>query len=210
MTDVAPAAPGTPDPAPGAPPPAAAPAAAPATILGAGGDAPPAPGAAPPPAAALVPEKYDLKLPEDTLFDPAALEGIGAFARDLGLTQEEAQKLVERDNALLGEFTKHIDTVRQTAWADQVKQWADTVQADPELGGANFQQTKFYADKFMRTFATPAFREAVEKTGFGNHPELVRVIAKAGRMLGEDQPPTSGGGDGTHKDPAKILFPSMN
>lgn len=214
MTDTTTApAPGTPTPAPASASPAAPAALAPTPPAAAApaGDPPAASTSDPKPAAPVVPEKYDLKLPTDTLFDASALEGIGTFARDLGLDQANAQKLVERDSRLLGEFAQHIDATRKSAWDAQVAKWNAETQADPELGGDKFADTKFQADKALRAFATPEFLKALNESGFGNHPGLVRVFAKIGRTLSEDQFTTKGDpSPAVATDPAKIMFPSMN
>lgn len=157
------------------------------------------------------PEKYDLKLPENTLFDAAALEGIEAFAKDLGLAQEAAQKLLERDSQMLDQFATHVDAVVKAEHAERVAGWEQAVRTDKELGGEKFAETQFLADKAVRMFATPEFKQALNETGFGNHPELVRLFVKIGKAISEDSFTTKGAGE-THQaaDVAKTMFPTMN
>lgn len=158
-----------------------------------------------------VPEKYDLKLPEGSIFDPAALEGISAFARELNLSNEATQKLVERDSQMLESFAEYYEKEVKTAHQERVAQWAKDVRSDKELGGEKFAETTFLADKALRMFATPAFKQVLNETGFGNHPELVRIFVKIGKAISEDSFTTRGGGDNpVAGDVAKTMFPSMN
>ena len=60
-------------------------------------------------------------------------------------------------------------------------------------------------------FATPALKAALNETGFGNHPELVRLFVKIGKSLSEDSFTTKGAGEQHAKtDTAKTLFPTLN
>ncbi len=201
------AAPATPAATPAAP---ATPAAAPGTIStpAASPSTPAQPAAAPAaapatPATPAVPERYDLKLPTDTRLDAAALERTAAEARALGLSQEAAQKYLEAKHAEVG---KYVETI-QTQHATQVKQWETDVKADPELGGDKFARTAELSARFVDTFGSPTFKKMLSDTGYGNHPELVRIFAKAAAAIGEDQLAggNKGGGAGP-KDAATVLY----
>lgn len=170
----------------------------PGTLLG--GEAP----------APVVPEKYELKLPESTMFDAAALEGIGAFAKDLGLSSEAAQKLVERDSKMLDNFAEHVETLAETEHKERVATWRQSVEKDPELGGEKFKETQFLADKAVRMFTTPELKQALNETGLGNHPELVRMFVKIGKAISEDSFTTKGTEQQASADVAQTMFPTMN
>lgn len=163
------------------------------------------------PADTGAPEKYELKLPGESLFDAAALEGIGTFARDLGLSAEAAQKLVERDSRMLDQFADHIDKIVQAEHKERVADWAKNSREDKELGGDKFSETTFLADKAMRMFASPELKKALNETGFGNHPELLRLFVKIGRTVTEDTFNATGADNsGAPADIAKTMFPTMN
>ena len=60
-------------------------------------------------------------------------------------------------------------------------------------------------------FATPELKKALNETGFGNHPELVRLFVKIGKSLSEDSFTTKGADEQHAKtDTAKTLFPTLN
>lgn len=188
----------TPAPVVAAPVPTAPAAPDPGTLLG--GEAP----------APVVPEKYELKLPDSTMFDAAALEGIGAFAKDLGLSSEAAQKLVERDSKMLDNFAEHVETLAEAEHKERVSTWRQSVEKDPELGGEKFKETQFLADKAVRMFSTPELKQALNDTGLGNHPELVRMFVKIGKAISEDSFTTKGTEQQAPADVAKTMFPTMN
>lgn len=201
-------------PAPGAPgaPAAGAPATPDPTTPATGAQAAPDPGTllGGEPPTPVVPEKYELKLPDSTMFDAAALEGIGAFAKDLGLSSEAAQKLVERDSKMLDDFAEHVETLAEAEHKERVSTWRQAVETDPELGGEKFKETQFLADKAVRMFATPELKQALNDTGLGNHLELVRMFMKIGKAISEDSFTTKGSEQHAPADVAKTMFPNMN
>jgi len=153
------------------------------------------------------PEKYeDFNLPEGMEIDKERMEGFVPVAKELGLSQEKAQKLVDFYAA---DVKKHFDSW-QTAWNDTQTKWRDATKADPEVGGANLETSLTAARHVLKELGTPALVEALDLTGMGNHPELVRLLSKIGKLMKEDS--ILGGtpkGEAT-RDAAKTLFPNQN
>lgn len=173
----------------------AAPAAAPAVAT---------PAAAPAPAGA--PEKYEFKAPEGaSAFDDTVLATYSDAARELNLTQEGAQALLAKvgpviqaqQMAKLTEFYADIGGMPDT-WADQMK-------ADKELGGDKLDANLAIAKKAM-DLGGPAFVTMLNKTGLGNHPELIRTFHRIGKSLSEDKFVPNGGGAGTQLTAAQKLY----
>ncbi|WP_277964595.1 hypothetical protein [Pseudomonas sp. RIT-To-2] len=178
-------------PAGGATPPASDPAAPPSAPPA--GDPPAAtppatPPADAPPAAKEVPEKYEFaNLPEGYKLDDAALGEWSGVFKELNLTQEQAQKLVEMDAK---RFTAANSPEAQQKAAiesrnQQVAQWETELKQDKDLGGANFEANVGVAQKAMAEFGTPELRTMLEQSGLGTHPEVVRFFHKVGKELGE-------------------------
>lgn len=147
----------------------------------------------------VVPETYEFKLPEGMTLDEARSAEFSTVAKSLKLTQEQAQQLVDLD-------VKRAQA-QQAAHADTVKAWADELKADKEYGGDNLPATTAACKKVMDTFASPALREYLDATGLGNHPELVKFVAKIGKGLSEDTF-VKGGATTTQTDPAKAMYPN--
>lgn len=155
-------------------------------------------------AKAGAPEKYEFQLPEGMEMDDEALAEFEPIARELNLSNEQAQKFADL-------YAKRMDGIvqrQQEAVAKQLETWVSEVKADKEIGGQNLDSTVRYAQAAINKFGTEELKSAMNATGIGNHPELVRVFARIGKSMAEDKFLTSGP-SGKETDPAKKLFPSM-
>lgn len=133
------------------------------------------------------PEQYeDFKLPENFQADAAALDGFKVIAKDLGLTQEAAQKLVDFQTAQAVKNAQGYGTALQTHVDTVAKEWATTAQADPEIGGAKFAENVAVAKQALDTFGTPELKTLLKESRIGNHPEVIRLLFKAGKAISQD------------------------
>lgn len=152
-----------------------------------------------------VPESYDLKLPEDSQLSDDELAKISDTAKELKLTNEQAQKLVDMQADAESAFQEKAET----KWKQLTESWVEEVKTDKDLGGDNFEQTMKLADTAMTQFATPEFKEALNESGYGNHPELVRVFARIGKVMAEDNPIGGQANQGGERSTADVLYPNM-
>lgn len=129
-----------------------------------------------------VPEKYDFKLPEGSLLTSKHLEDLAALAKERGLSQEEAQKLLERDSGVVKSFQDS-----QLKLVEEHKQkWLEASQSDKEFGGEAFKANAEIAQRAIAKFGSEAFKQELERSGLGNHPELVRTFVRIGKAMSED------------------------
>lgn len=129
----------------------------------------------------VVPEKYELKLPENSLLDQSHVEDVAAYAKENGLSQEQAQKILEREAETVSDYQQ---TLREKM--DEASQlWKQQVVEDKELGGQNFNKNVELAHRALSEFGSEKLKEMLEKTGFGNHPEIVRLFSKIGAARAE-------------------------
>ncbi|HEX6215298.1 MAG TPA: hypothetical protein VFZ38_10790 [Vicinamibacterales bacterium] len=133
-------------------------------------------------AAAKVPEKYEFKLPDGIALDQAASDLFTPKFKELGLTQAQAQGLVDTYVSAL----KSNAESDEASFAQQTKDWETTARADKEIGGAKFDESKSLAHKTMSAFGSPELVNLMNTTGFGNHPELIRFFARVGKSISED------------------------
>lgn len=152
-------------------------------------------------AAPEVPETYEFEMPEGVELDATAAEQFTAIAKDLKLTQEQAQKLAE--------VAAGIQQRGKEAHANAVVTWTEATKADKEVGGEKLQENLAVARKALDRFGTPELRDVLNASGFGNHPEFVRAFYRAGKLLSEDTV-HQGRAPGAPNDMAKTMFPSMN
>jgi hypothetical protein len=129
------------------------------------------------------PESYDFKAPEGVeQLDSQLVETFTPLAKELGLNNDQAQKLVD----LAPQIQQRMAQQQAEAWGKQLEAWVGEVKADKDIGGNNLPATMASAQKVMQQFGTPELKAALEQTGMGNHPELVRLFAKVGKAMGED------------------------
>lgn len=207
----APAQPATPPAQPAAAAPAQPASSTPAPILGAEPAQPSQPAQPATPAApVVVPEKYELKAPEGQTLDAATLEAFTPVFKELGLSQEAAQKLVDTQF----KTTAAALDLANKAMADQIAaetaQWAKACRDDKEFGGANFDANAKIANKALAAFASPALKQVLVESGYANHPEFVRLFWTLGQKLSESAPPVGGTPTATKTTPERVLYPSMN
>jgi len=136
---------------------------------------------APKPAEPVVPEKYELKLQEESLIDSAYLESFEAYAKEKKLSQDQAQELLQREETARKSY---YDSQIQK-WEQVKEQWKQQTIADPEIGGEKFAENAELAKRTLEKFSTPQFVSALDSSGYGNHPELVRVFARIGQAMRE-------------------------
>lgn len=195
----APAPTSAPAPAP-TPAPTSAPAPAPTSAPA------PAPAPTPAPTPAPAPVKYEIKLPDGSPLDPKDIDKVAAYARERGLSNEQAQAILDQRHEAAAGVTQ-----RQTEQFETIKAgWADKTWADPDLGGTNKDATianvKLVMDKFAPEGS--AFRKELEVTGYGNHPEFVRFVNAIGKAMREDKPSPAGGGNNGQRTAADVLYGS--
>jgi hypothetical protein len=154
-----------------------------------------------------VPEdgKYTLAMPEGVEVDQELLDALGPKFKAKNLTTREAQELAD-------EFIK-IETARGTKrmeeWGKTISGWADTAKKDAEIGGDKWDATTKAATRAVNTLGSPGLKAYLNASGGGNHPELIRIFAKVGAMISEDNPPADGaGGKGKPVEAAHMLFPN--
>lgn len=134
------------------------------------------------------PETFDvsaIKLPDGfTLADEAKTQLGTALA---GLPPERAQSLVDLHAAEVQRIAKASVDANVKAWNDVMTQWRREIEADPNIGGANLGKTKAAISRLVNEFGDggSGFREAMNLTGAGNNPHVVRFLTNIASKLYE-------------------------
>ena len=134
----------------------------------------------------VVPDKYELKLPEGAILEAADVEDTAALAKELGLSNEAAQKLLEKRNADRATLLES----QQQFLRDSVSSWENAVKADPEIigeKGTEFQANVKLAKQALNRFGSPELIKALKETGYGSHPDLVRMMVRVGKAMRSDE-----------------------
>lgn len=152
------------------------------------------------------PEKYEFKLPEGAQLDEALVGEFTPLAKELNLSQDQAQKLVDLYAKTQGAAQKSV----ADHWDNLNKEWQGKVNSDKEYGGADLDKNVAIAKKAIDAFGTPELKDALNLTGVGNHPEVVRFFYRVGKAISDDKFDTATGKSNAPVDAAKLLFPNQN
>jgi hypothetical protein len=150
--------------------------------------------------------KFDsIKMPEGLKLEGEAKD---AFTRAIaeGDPNKRAQALLD---LYAGESKKAQEGVYKT-FHEMNKQWVDSVKSDSEIGGDNWANTQKTIAKALDTFGTPGVRQALNLTGAGNNPDVIKTFYKMAKALAEGShasgnPPTQTGEKGL----AELMYPTM-
>lgn len=144
------------------------------------------------------PEKYDLKLPDGGRIDARDLATIETVARQQGWSNEEAQQRV----------AAHADAIEA-----QSTRFLDETTADKVYGGANLEETKRLAKIALNELRPEgsargdALRALLDKSGYGNHLEVLSLFADLGKRMAEDGGAHLTGGDASvTRDAAELIY----
>lgn len=141
------------------------------------------------------PEKYEFKAPEGQQFDAEIIGKYSEVAKELNLTQDAAQKLVETMGPKIAE--------RQIAQIEAIRnEWMQSAQIDKEFGGDKLQENLSVAKKALDSFGTPELRTLLQQSGLGNNPEIIRFMYRAGKAISEDTFVSSSAGANSGKQNA--------
>ncbi len=150
------------------------------------------------------PETYEeFTLPEGVQLDSALLEKVTPLFKEQGFTQAQAQSLV----SLQAEMQATTAQADQDAFAQMKDDWRDQSKSDKDLGGDNFDQNVALAVTALDKFGTPELRKALDDSGMGNHPEVLRFMYKVGKLTQEDSPGADNNAGAQQGDRLKRLYP---
>lgn len=155
------------------------------------------------------PEKYEpFTLPDGMEIDSEAMTEFQTIAKELNLSQEKAQKLVD----LQTKREQATAEANQKAFENLVTGWLEDARNDKEIGGNKFDETVNVAKEAIEKFAPDAakFRQMLSETGIGNHPEMIRYLAKVGEAISNDSIHLGRPGQSnTPKSAEQKLYPTM-
>jgi hypothetical protein len=162
------------------------------------------------------PETYaDFTAPQDTTLNPEVLSQFKGIAKDLNLSQGNAQKLID---TLAPTIAKQNLAALENAQKQLREDWATKAKSDVEfLKGAdsdpnkNFESNLAVAKKALETYGSPDLLTLFQESGIGNHPEVIRFALRVGKTLQQDskhvQGSTSAGGG---NQSIRSFYPNSN
>lgn len=156
------------------------------------------------PQKAAAPEKYELKLPEDSLLDAAHLEKVSSYAKKNGLSNDDAQAILERDSENLALFQAGQQTKVQ-----QINQtWLKELSADPEIGGEHLEESGRLAYRALAKYWGDEFVEVITKANMNHHPTFFKGLVALGKDLADDSIETGTTSGKKGKSTAEMFYGS--
>lgn len=151
------------------------------------------------------PEKYaDFKLPEGQEVAPTVLAEVAALAKELNLPQDKAQKVFDAAaKQAKGQTDAQVATITSLN-----NEWIAAVKADKEIGGDKLAENLASAKAAMLATSTPQLQVLLDKSGLGNHPEVIRHFLKIAPAFAADKTFPNGKSPGGEKSAAKVLYPN--
>lgn len=149
------------------------------------------------------PEKYEFKAQDGVTYDDQVLTNFAEVAKELDLSQDAAQKILDK--------VAPVMQARQVEAIEAAKtQWAESAKTDKEFGGDKLPENLAVAKKALDTFGTPELRTLLNESGLGNHPEIIRAFYRAGKAISEDSFVAGGKGVSQPQSTAQRMYPNMN
>jgi hypothetical protein len=125
------------------------------------------------------PEGYNFKKPDNL---PNGVEWNDEFEKDFrslahknGLTNSQAQVMLDSWNTYVGKQAATIQTSRESGEAELKKVW-----------GAEYEKNVTLCQRAVKELGDEEFVKFLDTSTYGNHPAMVKFLAKIGAELAED------------------------
>lgn len=163
--------------------------------------------AEPVPTPEKAPESYDFtgSLPEGYSLDETTAQGFGSVCREMNLTNEQANTMAKFGFDFIGQ----IQAAQEAQALQQSKDWA--MQTRTELG-ANFEKTVSLAGAGIERLEReiPELRSILNENGLGNRLPIVKLFARIGEMVSEDQGGTLSNRSNMEATGYQALYPNTD
>ena len=146
-----------------------------------------------------LPDDWTPKLPEGVKLDDGAFAEIRSTLKDMGLSPDNAQKLVDYQLKTMEDARKQsVDN-----WEKQVKEWETAIKESPDFKDG-FEQKQAVAEGAYKEFFTPEEREYLTKSGLASYlfPAMYKIgkkVAEPATVDGKGLPPKRLSGNDPHE-----------
>ena len=131
------------------------------------------------------PEQYeDFSAPEGLTYDEQIIGSFKDVAKELNLSQKQAQLLLDKCAPVIAQ--RQVDQIKAVS-----EQWVERTKTDKEIGGENWTRAASDIARVRDKFGVnpdgkmdPDIQEFMQ-TPIGNHPGLLKLLARVGRAFGE-------------------------
>lgn len=136
-----------------------------------------------------LPEKYEFKVPEAFAIDEALHAEFDPLLRELNLTQEQAQKLVDFGPKFIAPaIDAAVAGVLKQIGYEGSKGWAAAAKADKEFGGDKWTESRGQINALLDNteFVSPGLKDMVLRSPLGTNPEFLRLLHRVNTRISQD------------------------
>jgi hypothetical protein len=142
--------------------------------------------------AADAPDAYEIALKDaegnDITLDADLLAEATPILKEVGLSNEQANKIAPLALRMMQHGAAQAEAQGEQMLAAAKKDWLDQFKAS-ELGGAKADETLHTAAKALDALGFTkghAFRDLLDTSGLGNHPDMITTFYRLGSLLSEE------------------------
>lgn len=154
-----------------------------------------------------------LTLPENIVLEDGARDTLGALALEHNITPAALSALAEKFYA--PELTKALEMAQSdataaadTAWTETQAEWRKQLETTYGSSEKVVEIANGFASIIDR-FGGKDFREALDVTGFGNHPAAFQFFEKLAEAVKEPGPAGRDGNSPEQGSPLAAMYPTM-
>ncbi len=122
------------------------------------------------------PEKYDFQVPEGMEVQQELLSQFETVAKDAGLSQDQAAKVLDMWHGLQTSTKSSMDKALQDATQSLQGEW-----------GKDFESNVKLAHKAVERFGGKELAQYLDSSGMGNNLPLIKAFHAIGKAMSEDQ-----------------------
>jgi len=129
------------------------------------------------------PASYELTLPDGSELDENFVANIAEYAKENGLTQDQAQAQLTREAEAEDSFLKsHVDNI-----AEIRKGWQKEASEHPAYGGDKWETTKAQLNSMMNEHFNDKARQILNDSGLGDNPDIIEGFHRIALLDAEDK-----------------------
>jgi hypothetical protein len=148
------------------------------------------------------PEAYAaFDLAEGVQYSEAQMEGAKGIFKEINISQEDAQKLVNFQSEWATKLTQEHTDASAKALSTVQAGWTEQIRKDPDVGGTNLPGSQnLVKAALVNVTGGKELEEILVKFGLASHPTIFKYLVNVGNRLSSDGAARNSGGSGRDAD----------
>lgn len=126
--------------------------------------------------------EYNFTIPENTAVDGNVLDKFKNIAKELKLTNDQAQKFID--------LQVEINNTYQQVYESTMSEWRSMTEKDSEIGGNKLKDVLNRSNDLVRNYAGAEFEDLtniLKETAICNHPAFIKFLNRVAIAMEEDK-----------------------